>query len=275
VSDAFGAIAAIGWTPFMAGFLLAVLCAILSVQVVLHRIVFLAAALGQAAAAGIALGLLVEGHHPPLYALGVCLLVVLSLGGGVGQESSTKGKANETSLGVLYVAGAAASVLLVNKSAAGREEVMHLLEGDMLFTGFDSLLHLVLIGSVVLLFLAACSRHLTLVGFHPERALVMGYRIRLWRGALLMAVAAVVAPGLETGGMLLTFGCLVIPGATALLWTRSLGRATALAAMLAGASLSLGYVVSFLPSWDEPPAATTVAILVVLYLLSRNLRSRE
>jgi ABC-type Mn2+/Zn2+ transport system permease subunit len=272
MSDTFAAVQAVGWIPFMAGLLLAVLCAVLSVQVVLHRVVFLAAALGQAASAGIALGLLLESPHPPFYALGVCLLVVLTM--GQGSEKEGRG-GREVSLGVLYVAGAAASILLVSKSAAGREEVMHLLEGDMLFTTWESFFHLALIGAVVLFFLAAASRHLTLVGFHPEGAQVLGYRVSLWRGALLMAVAVVVAPGLDTGGMLLTFGCLVLPGAIALLWTRSLSRATLLAAFVAGASLSVGYISSFLPSWDEPPAATTVALLVGIYLISLILRRRE
>lgn len=275
MSEAWEAVQALGWVPYLAGLVLSIVCGVLSVQVVLHRIVFLAAALGQTAAAGIALGLLLGAHHPPAYALALCLAVVLLLGSNVRHGTPSRERASETSLGVLYVAGAAASVLLVNKSAAGREEVMHLLEGDMLFTGTEALSHLVGVGLLVLFFLAASSRHLTLVGFHPEGAAVMGYRVRRWRGALLMAVAAVVAPGLETGGLLLTFGCLVIPGATALLWTRSLLGATLLAASLAGSCLSVAYLASFLPSWDQPPAASTVALLVLTYLLSLALRPRS
>lgn len=267
MSDAWLAITALGWPPYLAGALLALVCGVLSVRVVLHRQVFLAASLGQTAAAGVAMGFFLHHDHPTVDALVLTTIVILALGRALAERASP----GEVPLGVLYAAGAAASMLFVARSAVGREEVSHLLEGDVLFTTEAVVWRLVTVGALLLVALAATGQHLTVIGFDAEGAAALGYRPERWRLGLLLGLAVTVAIGMESGGILLTFGALVVPGAAALRLVRDIGRASALAAVLAVGGHSLGYLVSFHPSWDLPPAATTVALWVVVYLGARVL----
>jgi ABC-type Mn2+/Zn2+ transport system permease subunit len=259
------AIQALGWTPYLAGAVLALCCGVLSVRVVLHRQVFLAASFSQTAAAGVAMGFFLHHDHPALDALVLTVVVILALGRALAERASP----GEVPLGVLYAAGAAASMLFVARSAVGREEVSHLLEGDVLFTTEEAVWRLTALAIVTLVALAAGGRHLTLIGFDPEGAAALGYHPERWRLAMLFGLAVTVALGMESGGILLTFGALVVPGAAALRVARNIGWASTLAAVLAVTGHSIGYLVSFHPSWDLPPAATTVGLWVLAYLVAR------
>lgn len=265
MSDAWLAITSMGWVPYLSGALLAVLCGALSVRVVLHRQVFLAASFSQTATAGVAMGFFLHHDHPALDALVLTMVVILALGRALAERASP----GEVPLGVLYAAGAAASMLFVARSPVGREEVSHLLEGNVLFTTEEVVWRLGAVAVLLLVALAAGGRHLTLIGFDPEGAAALGYNPERWRFALLLGLAITVALGMESGGLLLTFGALVVPGAAALRVARNIGRASALAVVLAFAGHSIGYLVSFHPAWDLPPSATTVAIWVVVYLAAR------
>lgn len=269
MNEAFEALRAIGLPALAGGLVLALLCGVLSVHVVLNRVALLALTLGQVSAMGIALGLLL-GFSPTLGAVTFSLVAVLALGN---RRASTR-TTSESWLGVLYAGGAALSLLFVSKSAIGKEEVVHLLEGDLLFIGWYRVAALAGISLVLLALEAASFRHLVLVGFDPDGAAAMGYRVRGWRTGLLVGVALAVAAGMETGGLLATFALLVVPGAAALRLTADLRRATLLAAGFGMAAHLVGLVLSFHPLVDLPSAPLSVVVLVGIFLATLPVRAR-
>lgn len=262
MNEALEGLRAIGYPALVGGAVLAALGAALSVQVVLNRIALLALTLGQVSAMGIAACLFLEVPYPTLGALGLSLVAAAALGH---RDASPRTSA-ETWLGVLYAFGAAASLLLVSKSAQGKEEVVHLLEGDLLFIRWGQVGLLAGVAALLLFGLLAGMRHLVLVGFDPDAAGAMGYRVSRWRTAILGGVAVAVAAGMETGGLLFTFALLVIPGAAALRLTADLRLATGLAVAFAVACHAVGLLASFHPKVDLPSAPLSVVLLAAGFL---------
>lgn len=248
--------------------LMAVLGGLLSVQVVLNRVVFVSAAIAQVAAAGIAAGLLL-GLPPLACSAGAALVAVAVLSARLERARISA----ETTLGILYAAGAAASILLVAKSPAGHEEVMHLLEGNLLFATDGAVWRLAVLTLVVGTIQVGMRHHFVLVGFDPDGAQAAGYRVGSWRLALFACIGAAVAAGMEYGGILLTFADLVLPGAIGLSVSGRIEGAMAVAVAVALGAHGIGIWASYVPAWDLPPAPTIVALLVALYGLA-SLRAR-
>lgn len=261
-----------GRVAFLTGALVAGVCALLSVQVVLNRIVFVSAALGQVAAMGIALGLLKELGHGEV--LAVSVVATAAAVAFLAARLERGALPLETRLGVVYVTGSATSILLVSKSAAGKEEVVHLLEGSLLFAEWREVWMLSAVLTIVGLALLASFRHLVLVGFDPEGARAMGYRVERWRLLLFALVGLAVATCMHSAGLLLTFAYLVLPGSVALHWTASLPGATALAVGVAVTAHAAGLLASFHPTWDLPPGPVVVVMLFLAYALGRAARRR-
>lgn len=266
MNEALEALRELGWNPFWGGVFLAILCGGLSIHVVLHRLVFVAAALSQVSAMGIALGLLFGWRNPSALAGVLGVLTVLWMS----REKSSH-ESEEARLGLVYALAGALSILFVSKSPVGKEEVVHLLEGDLLFLAPEALHRLAGAAGLgsILLFLAF--PHLVLVGFDPQGAEAVGYRVGRWRLLLLGVLALTVSVGMETGGILMTFAFLVLPALAALALTDHLGWASLGAIGLAVLSHGLGLFLSFHPAWDLPSSASTVAVLGGITLLLRAL----
>lgn len=260
MSEALTTMLEFGRAHLAIGALVALLCGLLSVQVILNRIVFVAAALGQLAAAGIALALLMHLDHTACSMAATFLGVVY-----LASRRESRSLPAESRLGIVYVTGGALSVLLVVKSAAGREEVSHLLEGSLLFATWDEVGHLATVVLLVAGVLSAAFRHLVLVGFDPDGARAMGYQVEAWRGLLYLLVGLAVGASTHSTGLLLSFSYLVLPGAIALTWVRSLRLATVASALVAVAASVLGLWISYNPAWDLPPAPVVVLLLVAAH----------
>ncbi len=259
-----------GLPALVAGALVSVLCGVLSVQVVLNRIVFVSAALAEVAAMGIALSLWLGHHGAGEHVLGSLALTALAVW-LLGTRLARGDLPAETRLGILYAFGGATSILFVAKSPAGKEEVVHLLEGSLLFATWSTCAWLAGVTVVVAGVLVWAFPHLVLIGFDPDGAQAMGYRLWRWRILLFGLVGAAVASATHSVGTLMCFADLVLPAAIALDWTSSLSGATAASALLAVAAHGIGLAVSFHPAWDLPPAPVAISVLTVAWLVSRTL----
>jgi len=93
-------------------------------------------------------------------------------------------------------------------------------------------------------FVAAFWKELTLSVFDPGLAAAFGFRPRLLGNALLALTAVTAVAGFEAVGAVLFVAFAIVPPATALLLSDRLGRALALAALLAVAAAVAGYGVA-------------------------------
>jgi zinc/manganese transport system permease protein len=203
--------------PFAACLVLPPLLVYLGIHVVKREIIFVDLALAQLATLGTSLAMLLgyDFHDRAAFwiSLGVTFL-------GAGLFSWTRGREEgevpqEAIIGITFVVAAAGVILLLSRVAGGREELEHLLTGDILnVTGLEvgqrALLFLVLGG-----FFAAFHGRFALISGAPEQAFAQGMRVRLWDFLFYAAFAVVVVSFVRVAGVLLTFTYLIVPAVCA------------------------------------------------------------
>ncbi len=243
------------------GVLTAALCAALGVYVILKRIVFIGAALSEAAALGIAAGM-VFGF--PAFAGASLLTMAVAL--GVSRPYERGRLPRDAVLGVLFVTAGAIAILLVSKAGLGLEEVKALLYGDLILSRPDDLL----IGLVILVpaagLLLLFRRPILYTFMDRETAQVLGLRVALWETLYFTVLALVVAASARVAGAMLVFAYLVIAPAAALLLSRQMRRVVGLAVAMAVAFTLIGMYGAL--AWDVPANQLIVALLAAGLLLA-------
>src|SRR5947209_17253490 len=118
--------------PIMACVLLPWLLVYLGLHVVQRGIIFIDIAMAQMASLGICLALLL-GHEPEDWRTFAIALTVTLLAAALFALTGKRASAvpQEAIIGITYVVAAAASVLLLSRSAHGNEEIRNMLVGDL------------------------------------------------------------------------------------------------------------------------------------------------
>jgi len=260
---------ALFWPAFTAGLLVALTCAVVGVHVVARRMVVVGVALPQAAALGIAVSFLVPawpllGNHDAgalAFELAAVALLVAARRARIGQDAVA---------GILFVACAALSVLVVQRVPQGLDEVRHLVEGNMLAVHEPELVRVAAALVPVLVLLVLGGRRLLFCSFDRETAAALGIRTGLWEAVFGGSLAVAAAAGVHATGTLFVFGFLVLPAAAALLVGRTAATVFAVAAALALVAAAGGFLLSY--EADTPTGPTCCAVALALFLAAAAVR---
>lgn len=245
----------------IAGGLVGLGLAPLSLYVVLRRIVFVGAAAAEVSSAGVALAVLLNVEPFP-----VAILLTVATFLGLARAVEAARVPVEALIGMIYAAGAAGAVLLILKAPRGEAGILNVLFGNILTVDNELLatLALVLAGVVATLYLA--HKEFLFSAYDPDTARAVGIRVPLWNTLFYVTTGVAVAIAIRAVGALVTFAMLVAPGAAALALARSLGAAFAIATALGLAAALGGVACSY---WlDTPTGPTIVALLAAGFLLS-------
>lgn len=213
----------------------------LGAQVLARGVVFIDLAVAQVAAAG-ALGVGIAWHDAPAGAAALLAAIAALLGAGLVWWLARRWPAQrEALIGLVYVAGASASVIAAAFDPHGREQLTALLAADVLWVRWEAAA-LLAVAAVVVLVLAGREggRLARDALFYPVFAL-----------ALSVAVPAL--------GLYLVFALLIGPA----LWTRRGGRLRTAIALAAAAGLA-GLGASWALDW--PSGASAALFLCCLGL---------
>ncbi len=251
--------------PFMrhvviAGMLVALGLAPLSVYVVLRRIVFVGAAVAEISSAGVALAILF-GVEPFPVALALTVITFL----GFSRAADSPRLPLEALIGMLYAGGAAAAVLLIVKAPRGEGSVLNVLFGNILTVPLPLLWLMVVAFALVLALQYLAAKEFLIIAYDPDMARALGIRVNLWNTIFYVTVGVAVAIAIRAVGALMAFTLLVAPGAIALCIVERLGTAFVLATVLGIAATVLGIFGSY---WlDLPTGPTIVGLLAALFAL--------
>ncbi|MHB0940084.1 MAG: metal ABC transporter permease [Armatimonadota bacterium] len=254
----------------IASVLIGVACGYLSVYVVLKRLVFLAVALAQFAAAAVAVSLFTGGSPTLAAFVGVMLGALFFSWPALGRYLP-----RENAIGTAYALASAAGVLLIAKNASGEEHLLNLMYGNVLTVTAPELW---IMGGIVLVVggvFLAFGKEFLFASFDPETARTVGVRVKLWEVLFNVSLGLVIAMAIRLGGMMLVFSLLVLPGYAALLARCRVRSAFLWAVIIAVVSGAAGLYLSFI--WDLPTSAVTVAGLgacVALGTLTGAFRAR-
>ena len=199
--------------PLAACLLLPPLLVYLGLHVVRREIIFVDLALAQVATLGTCVALLSGYHFEDRMTFWISLGVTFV---GAAFFSWTRSASEsevpqEAIIGITFVVAAAAVILLLSRVAGGKEELEHLLTGDILNVTSGEVGQRALLFAALGAFYAAFHRRFALVSSDLRQALASGMRVRLWDFLFYAAFAVVVVSFVRIAGVLLTFAYLIVP----------------------------------------------------------------
>jgi len=253
--------------PFVACLLFPPLLVYLGLHVVKREVIFVDLALAQVATLGTCVALLVGYHFDDRITFWISLAVTF-LGAAFFSWTRSSRKAavpQEAIIGITFVVAAAAVILLLSRVAGGKEELEHLLTGDILNVTKGDILQRLLVFAALGAFYGAFHKRFVLISSDPERAFAEGIRVTLWDFLFYAAFALVVVSFVRLGGVLLTFSYLIVPAVCGTILATEWAKRLAIGWGVAAAASLLGLWASY--KMDLPTGAAIVVASGLLLLV--------
>jgi zinc transport system permease protein len=254
----------------LASLIAAVLCGYLGFFVVLRRVGFVSAALGQVSGLGVALGFFIgsyfgiDPHAPtPIYLDPVVVALVLAavVSASLGYVWRIERTSPESVVAFAYLASTAIAILVLASPRIVQEahEVGDLLFGNAVAIRREHFVELAAVAIAVLGSHLFLFKDLLFLSFDREMAQAVGLPVIKLDLLLQVSIGVSVAVATRAIGALPVFGFLVLPTGAALLASESVGGVLALS--IGGAVLAalLGFYLSFLESLPTGPLMVACA----------------
>jgi zinc transport system permease protein len=264
--------------PFMQNALLAsalasLACGIIGAYVIHNRLTFLAGGISHSAYGGI--GIAMYFQLPVLPCVLVFSLAASMLMGALclRRADSKKESPQETAIGVLWAAGMALGIILIELTPGYAGEIMGFLFGSLLAVPDGDLAAMAVFDGILLLALAFFYQGLWALSLDREFARARGLPVRALYLLLVGLTAVTVVMLIRVVGLILVLALLTIPSFLAMRICRTL-----LTSMLAAALLSFGFCLGGLVlAWhtDASSGASIIAVATLAYCLAQLPALRE
>jgi manganese/iron transport system permease protein len=254
----------------VASILVGTVCAVIGAFIVLRGMAFFGDALSHTILPGVAVGYLVTGGARGSlfwWALGTAIVSAL----GIGAISKKSQLREDTSIGIVFAGMFALGIALISTVRSYAVDLSHFLFGDVLGVSSQSLITILIFGSVVLITIWAFYKQLLVISFDPLLAATLRLPVKFLNSLLLILIAITVAVSMQIVGVALMVAMLVTPAATAFLLTKRLPRMMLLAAIIAVLSSIIGLYVSFYLSISSGSAV--VLICTFFFVVTWSIQS--
>ena len=245
----------------LASIVVGVLCAVVGCYVVLRGMAFLGDALAHAILPGVAVAYLLKGDML-VGALVAAVLAAFAIG-FFSQHGQVK---EDTSIGIVFAAALALGVALMSSARSYTTDLTHVLFGNVLGVGEQSLWLMGGLGALVLGLVVLLYKEFLLVSFDPMLATMLQMPVARLRQTMLVMLAVTVVVSLQTVGIGLVAAMLVTPGATAYLLTRRLPSMMLVAAAVGATSSIVGLYLSYYA--NVASGAAIVLVCTCFFLLA-------
>lgn len=246
--------------------LISIACGIIGVLVMTNRLVFMAGGIAHTAYGGV--GLAFFSKWPVLPTTGIFTGFSAIL---LGWLSRKREERTDTLIGVLWAAGMAIGVILIDLTPGYGVNLMSYLFGSILTISTSTLWLMTSIDIVIVLLISYYFRDLLSTSFDPEFAKTRGIPVTGLRLMLLVLIAETVVMMLQAVGLILVMALLTIPPYIAERHTKKL-VSQMIAAMIWGLLFCIGgLIMSFYFNINSGPAI--VAIACACYLILAGLQN--
>jgi len=259
--------------PFVASMVFVAMLGYLGVHIIARGVIFVDLALAQMAALGSTVALLFGVGNESLrgyaFAFGFSTLGALLFA----LTRSTSGKPrvpHEAIIGIVYVVASAATLLVADKAPHGAETIKEALAGTILWVTWPQIGKLAAVYAVIGAFHWVLRRRFFTLSMNEDAALADGWRIRWWDFLFYFSFGIAITLAVPIAGVLLVFTFLVVPAATAFLFTRHVRLLIAVSWICAAIAAAAGLAVSF--RFDLPTGPVIVCAFGTLLLLAGAVR---
>lgn len=254
--------------PLAACLVLPPLLVYLGLHVVQREVIFVDLALAQLATLGTCVALIMGYTFSDRISFWISLGVTF-VGAALfswSRNSEEQHVPQEAIIGITFVVAAAGVILLLSRVAGGKEELEHLLTGDILNVTAADVGQRAVIFAALAAFFAAFHQTFALISSDVKAAVASGLRVRLFDFLFYAAFAIVVVFFVRVAGVLLTFAYLIVPAVCSVMLAKT-WRSRLLVGwgITAGASL-IGLWASYamdLPTGAAIVCACGLALIVV------------
>lgn len=235
--------------PLATSLLLPPLLVYLGLHVVKREVIFVDLALAQVATLGTCAALLLGYHFDDRPTFWISLVVTFVGAAFFSWSRSThKGDVpQEAIIGITFVVAAAGVILMLSRIAGGKEELEHLLTGDILNVTGAEVGQRAALFAVLGAFYGAFHKRFVLISSDVEQAFASGIRVVWWDFLFYAAFAVIVVSFVRVAGVLLTFAYLIVPA-------------------VCGASLAQDWKSRLLIGWVVAAAASLIGLLASYWL---------
>lgn len=252
----------------LAGTGLALLAGSLGCVVVWRRMAYFGDTLAHSALLGVALAVSID--ILPIFGVAVIGVALASLLFWLEkrQELST-----DTLLGIMSHSALALGLIVLSfaQNQGLNVDLMAYLFGDILAVNLQELLYIYLGAIVVLLVFTYLWRDLLSISVHEELACTDGISVHKTRFIFMLLLALTVAVAVKIVGVLLITALLIIPAASARLYSRSPLQMVLLSMLFAVLAVIFGLSSSLY--WDVPAAPSIVLAASIVFFVSNLTRS--
>jgi zinc/manganese transport system permease protein len=254
--------------PLAASLLLPPLLVYLGLHVVRREVIFVDLALAQVATLGTCVALILGYTFNDRITFWISLGVTF-LGAALFSWTRSARRTQvpqEAIIGITFVVAAAAVILLLSRIAGGKEELEHLLTGDILNVTLSDVTQRAVLFAVLAAFYARFHSRFALISTDPEAAFASGLSVRLWDFLFYAAFALVVVSFVRVAGVLLTFAYLIVPAVCAVMLADTWARRLLVGGVIASVASLIGLYASYeldLPTGAAIVCATGLMLVIV------------
>ncbi len=249
-----------------AGIALALVVGPLGSVVVWRRMAYFGDTLAHAALLGVALAIAAE--QLPVVGVGLIGVLIAAL---LFWLEKQRDLSTDTLLGILSHSALALGLIALSiiQAQGFNINLMSFLFGDLLAVGPSDLM--LMYGSVVIILLVFSQILSPLISMsvNEELARIDGIAVEKIRFIFMVLLALVIAVALKVVGILLITALLIIPAATARLYSKSPKQMVLVSVLMAIAAVILGLLASL--GWDFPTGPAIVVSASFLFFVSRIL----
>lgn len=242
---------------FVAGILIAMLCAAIGVFLVLRRMSLLGDGLAHISFGGIAAGMLFK-VYPLVSAL--CFSVISAIGI---QKLKQMKVYSDAAIAIFFSFGLALGVVLVSLSHGFNTDLFSYLFGSILAVSEADIMLILGVGLATLAALAAFYKELFYMTFDEESARAAGLPVERLNTLLLVLTAVAVVLSMRVVGILLVSSFMVIPASIALPLCRSFKQAILASVLICVAAVIAGLALAYY--FDLAAGGAIVLVLVAAF----------
>lgn len=248
-----------------AALVVGLLCGLLGFFVILRRLAFIGVGIAHSAIGGVAIGLLL-GVDPGLSAAVFAVVVAL----GMFRVARDRRLGEDAIIGVFLSGSMALGLALMGLRHGYQKDLFAYLFGSLLTVSSTDLVALCVLAATLAVIVIASFREMLFIAFDEEVARAYGRRVDLLDALLIVVLALTVVAGVRVVGVLLVEALLVVPAATAALWTLDFRKQVAISMTLGAVSAASGLWLSF--QFDVGAGAAIVLVATATFFASWLLR---
>lgn len=258
--------------PLASCLLLPPLLVYLGLHVVKREVIFVDLALAQVATLGtcVAPFLGYDFHDRITFWISLGVTFVAAALFSASRGSQRRHVPQEAIIGITFAVAAAGVILLLSRVAGGKEELEHLLAGDILNVTRQEVGQRAALFGVLAAFYGGLHTRIALISTDADEADAQGLHVRLWDFAFYAAFGLVVVSFVRLAGVLLTFSYLIVPAVCGVMLANRWIARLAIGWAISAAASVLGLWASY--ALDLPTGAAIVctlgAVLVVAGIAS-------